>query len=180
MVIGQPRSLPPRLNIPVLVFERAWWLFELQPPASHALRCRHYLHLHHPQSARGAARSLCECTERGVGECCWKKSSKVRMMRRGIAPMRGPPLAGTFGAVSPVADARLILLVARARHGEGQRRAASAVRLLPPRQERGSAAAPRPRSWHACSRIPAARRGFAASPRRFIVTGEGAGAVSTL
>ena len=30
-----------------------------------------------------------------------KESSKVRM-RRGIAPMRGPPLAGKFGAVFPV------------------------------------------------------------------------------
>ena len=29
------------------------------------------------------------------------KSSKVRM-RRGIAPMRGAPLAGKFGAVFPV------------------------------------------------------------------------------
>ena len=41
-------------------------------------------------------------SERRVGECCWdRKSSKVRM-RRGIAPMRGPPLAGKFGAVFPV------------------------------------------------------------------------------
>jgi len=60
----QGHSLPilPRPQHPRPCFERAMVVvLELQPPASHrshAFRCRHYLH--HPQSARGAARSLCE------------------------------------------------------------------------------------------------------------------------
>ena len=103
---SQGHSLPvlPRLNIPVLVSNGRWWLFSSSSlqPHMHFVAATIFTFTIHSQRVVRLGHCVSELSVGSASVAGIERELESEDVRRGIAPMRGPPLAGKFGAVFPV------------------------------------------------------------------------------